>query len=334
MTTEQQETSVVSQAGQQVQEKAGALKSQAADSLREQVDQRSSQAGDQVSAVSQALRSSGEQLRSEGHETPAKLIDGAAQRVDSVGSYLRDANSDRILSDAERWARSRPWLAAAAGALVGFAASRFLKASSSRRYEQLSTSNGSSFDGSRTYSTRERLGRHVLRGDVMATQEQQSSETQEELRDQSTGDLVKQLSAQVSTLVRQEVELAKVEMADKGKKAGVGLGMFGGAGVAALLALGALTAFLVLVLHQAIPAWAAALVVTVIWGAVAGVLALQGRRIQGSRSTHSRANRGERQGGRRMAERQQEMSRTSSRRGRRWVRPSTPSATRPTSPDA
>lgn len=111
----------------------------------------------------------------------------------------------------------------------------------------------------------------------MATQEQQPSETQEELRDQSTGDLVKQLSQQVSTLVRQEVELAKVEMADKGKKAGVGLGMFGGAGVAALLALGALTAFLILVLHQAIPAWAAALVVTLIWGAVAGVLALQGR---------------------------------------------------------
>ena len=81
----------------------------------------------------------------------------------------------------------------------------------------------------------------------------------------------------MSALVHQEVELAKVEMADKGKKAGVGLGMFGGAGVAALLGLGSLTAFLILVLHQAIPAWAAALVVAVIWGAVAGVLAIQGR---------------------------------------------------------
>jgi len=111
----------------------------------------------------------------------------------------------------------------------------------------------------------------------MATREQQPSESQQELRDHSTGDLVKQLSSQVSALVRQEVALAKVEMADKGKKAGVGLGMFGGAGVAALLGLGSLTAFLILVLHQAIPAWAAALVVTVIWGAVAGVLALQAR---------------------------------------------------------
>ena len=82
MTTEQQETSVVSQAGQQVQEKAGELKSQAGERLREQVDERSSQAGEQVGAVSQALRSSGEQLRNEGHDTPAKLIDGAAQRVD------------------------------------------------------------------------------------------------------------------------------------------------------------------------------------------------------------------------------------------------------------
>ena len=111
----------------------------------------------------------------------------------------------------------------------------------------------------------------------MATQEQQPSEAQQELRDQSTGDLVKQLTQQVSTLVRQEVELAKVEMADNGKKAGIGLGMFGGAGVAALLGLGSLTTFLILVLDLAMPAWAAALIVTVIWAAIAGVLALQGR---------------------------------------------------------
>jgi uncharacterized membrane protein YqjE len=111
----------------------------------------------------------------------------------------------------------------------------------------------------------------------MATREQQPSDTQQDLREQSTGDLVKQLTQQVSTLVRQEVELAKVEMADKGKKAGVGIGMFGGAGVAALLGLGALTAFLILVLDLAMPAWAAALIVGVIWAAVAGVFALQGR---------------------------------------------------------
>lgn len=98
-----------------------------------------------------------------------------------------------------------------------------------------------------------------------------------DLRDKGTGELVKQLSSQVSTLVRKEVELAQVELAEKGKKAGAGAGMFGGAGVAGLMALGALTAFLILVLALAMPAWGAALLVTALWAGVAGVLALQGR---------------------------------------------------------
>jgi uncharacterized membrane protein YqjE len=98
-----------------------------------------------------------------------------------------------------------------------------------------------------------------------------------ELRDRGTGDLVKDLSAQVSRLVRQEVELAKTEMAEKGKKAGIGVGMFGGAGVAGLLMLGSLTACLILALALALSAWAAALIVTALWSVTAGVLALQGR---------------------------------------------------------
>jgi uncharacterized membrane protein YqjE len=98
-----------------------------------------------------------------------------------------------------------------------------------------------------------------------------------DLREHGIGELVKELSSQVSTLVRQEVELAKAEVSEKGKKAGVGAGMFGGAGIAALLMLGTLTAFLILVLNLAMPAWGAALIVTALWGAVAGVLALRGR---------------------------------------------------------
>ena len=98
-----------------------------------------------------------------------------------------------------------------------------------------------------------------------------------DLRERRMGELVKDLSAQVSTLVRQEVDLAKAELAEKGKKAGVGAGMLGGAGVAALLTLGSLTAFLILALALVLPAWAAALIVTALWGAVAAVLALQGR---------------------------------------------------------
>ena len=98
-----------------------------------------------------------------------------------------------------------------------------------------------------------------------------------DLRERGTGELVKQLSTQVSTLVRQEVELAKAEVAEKGRKAGSGAGMFGGAGVAGLLTLGAFTAFLIIVLGLAIPAWASALLVTILWGAIAAVLAFQGR---------------------------------------------------------
>ncbi|HWM54960.1 MAG TPA: phage holin family protein [Solirubrobacterales bacterium] len=98
-----------------------------------------------------------------------------------------------------------------------------------------------------------------------------------ELRGNSTGELIKQLSEQTSTLVRQELDLAKAELAEKGKTAGIGAGMLGGAGVAGMLALGALSAMLILLLAEAMDAWVAALIVTAIWAGAAGVLALTGR---------------------------------------------------------
>ena len=98
-----------------------------------------------------------------------------------------------------------------------------------------------------------------------------------ELRDQPVGDLVKRLSEQTSTLVRKEVELAKAEMAIKAKRIGVGAGAFGAAGIVALFALGALTATLILALATAMSGWIAALIVTALYGAVAGALALVGR---------------------------------------------------------
>jgi len=98
-----------------------------------------------------------------------------------------------------------------------------------------------------------------------------------EARDQGLGDLVRELSGQLSTLVRQEVELAKTELSEKGKKAGIGAGLLGGAAIAALLTLGTLTALLILALDTAMAAWAAALIVMLIWAAVAAALALIGR---------------------------------------------------------
>ena len=100
---------------------------------------------------------------------------------------------------------------------------------------------------------------------------------QSELRDRPVGELVKELSEQTTTLLRKELELAKAELTEKGKRAGIGAGMFGGAGFFGLFAFGALTATLILALATAVAPWLAALIVAAVYGAVAGVLALQGK---------------------------------------------------------
>jgi MFS family permease len=91
------------------------------------------------------------------------------------------------------------------------------------------------------------------------------------------GDIVKDATEQAQTLVRQEIELAKAELAEKGKKAGMGAGMFGGAGLFGLFAFGALTAAFIGAVDLAVPFWAAALIVAAVYGAIAGVLALTGK---------------------------------------------------------
>ena len=93
----------------------------------------------------------------------------------------------------------------------------------------------------------------------------------------SLAELVKQLSEQSSRLARQEVELAKAELAVKGKRAGLGAGMFGGAGAFGFYGFGALTAAAILALATAMDGWLAALIVAVVYGAIAGILALQGK---------------------------------------------------------
>jgi VIT1/CCC1 family predicted Fe2+/Mn2+ transporter len=98
-----------------------------------------------------------------------------------------------------------------------------------------------------------------------------------QLRERPIGEVVKELTNDLSRLVRQEIELAKAEMAEKGRTAAPGLGMFGGAGIVALCAAGALTAFLVLVFSLFLPEWAAALIVGAALAAVAFVLIRQGK---------------------------------------------------------
>jgi uncharacterized membrane protein YqjE len=98
-----------------------------------------------------------------------------------------------------------------------------------------------------------------------------------ELRERPIGELLKQLSEETTTLVRQELELAKAEVSEKGKKAGAGAGMFGAAGASALLGLGAVSAAIIVALDGAMPLWLAALIVGLVWLAAAGVLAMQGK---------------------------------------------------------
>jgi uncharacterized membrane protein YqjE len=100
----------------------------------------------------------------------------------------------------------------------------------------------------------------------------------EELSERSVGDLVQQLSQQTAELVRKEMRLAQVELQEKGKRAGLGAGMFGGAGLVALYGVGAVVAAVIMLLATAIEPWAAALIVAVVLLAAAGVVALLGRK--------------------------------------------------------
>jgi uncharacterized membrane protein YqjE len=99
----------------------------------------------------------------------------------------------------------------------------------------------------------------------------------DDLRERPIGELLKQLSEETTRLVHQELELAKAELAQKGRQAGLGAGLFGAAGVIGFLALAALTTCIILLLDAAMPAWLAALIVAAVYAAVAAVLAMRGR---------------------------------------------------------
>jgi hypothetical protein len=133
------------QASEQAQKAAGQAKS----TLRSQVDQRSTEAGQKVGGFASDVRAAGDQLREQGKDRPAKMADEAADRAERLGRYLSESDADRILADVEDFGRRRPWAVVAGGVTLGFVASRFLKASSSRRYEQGSESGPPALEGSR-----------------------------------------------------------------------------------------------------------------------------------------------------------------------------------------
>ena len=121
---------------EQAQEKAQEVASKASDQARSQVDQRSTEFGHRVTSSADDIRTIGQQLREQGKDQPAKLAEQAAGHVERVGSWLRESDSDKLLSDVEDFGRRQPWAFALGGLALGIAASRFLKASSNQRYQQ------------------------------------------------------------------------------------------------------------------------------------------------------------------------------------------------------
>lgn len=117
------------------QDKMKEAAQQAQSRAREQIDQRSTQAGEQVSATAQALRGTGQQLREQGRDTQADAAERVAHHADRMGSYLTESDADRLLGDVEDFGRRQPMAVVGIGIAVGFAASRFLKASSRKRYQ-------------------------------------------------------------------------------------------------------------------------------------------------------------------------------------------------------
>ncbi len=102
-----------------------------------QIDNRTTEIGRQVGAVAQELRKVGDQLRASGPiGFAADYVDQGADVVDGIGGYLQEADSDRLFADLENIARQQPWAVAAISLVLGFAASRFLKTSSARRYRE------------------------------------------------------------------------------------------------------------------------------------------------------------------------------------------------------
>jgi len=110
-----------------------------------------------------------------------------------------------------------------------------------------------------------------------STNDDTHAQIRDDLHEASLGEVAKQLTKDMSTLVRQEIALAKAELAEKGKELGKGGALVGGAAVAGWMALLALTLCLVFLLALAMPTWIAALIVALVWGAVAAVLGMRGR---------------------------------------------------------
>ena len=223
--TAQQAQEKVSGVADQAKEQAGNLATQAQDRARSELDHRSTEAGERVLTTADDVRSVSDELRNQGKDGPAKLAEQAADRVERAGDYLRKATPTASFTTPRTSAASVPgpyspgvscwdWLQRDSSRRPATVAIPLRREDPSRRERTAPAGRGSP-DGRSKHST-------------------------------SSGQLIKQLPEETSTLVRQEIELAKAELSEKGKAAGIGAGFLGGAGLIGVLALALFTAALVL----------------------------------------------------------------------------------------
>ncbi len=207
------------------QDKAVELKEQGRSKLSDTLDQRTTEVGGQALPGRRrcCARVSSQLAQADtGGQQVAHLTQLAADQVEHLGAYLERASGDQLLRDAEDFARRRPWMVAGIGLVAGLAASRFLKASSERRY---GASGSTGAGNGHSYSTASRAGgervrapdargRRLGRVTTMGTVNRSASR---ELRDKPIGEVASDLTRDLSLLVRQEIALARAEMTEKGK---------------------------------------------------------------------------------------------------------------------
>jgi hypothetical protein len=140
------------QAKEKVQQATQQASEQARSRVTDVVSQRSTDAGEQVNSAAQALRQTSSQLRESGKDAPARAMEAAADRIEGLGSWLRDSDGDAILHDIENFGRRKPTAVMFGALALGFAASRVLRASSSQRFQ-------SRGDGAYSYGTTGYTGR-------------------------------------------------------------------------------------------------------------------------------------------------------------------------------
>lgn len=134
--------SLAEEATERVHDTAHDVKSRTREQFRSQLAERSTQVGEQTASAAYAMRRASAQLREDGNERVAGMVDAVADRGQQLGEYLRDADGEHLLRDIEEFARRQPWLMVGGSAVVGFLGSRFMKASSHGRYHASRTDRG------------------------------------------------------------------------------------------------------------------------------------------------------------------------------------------------